>query len=323
MKNFYKILSGKASIEEKKDFYEMLENSPKARRKFLLEKNIYSLLGANQFSTSGKFKEDSFEQFWNKRGNRKEGKIYLNKFLKYAAVLLLMFASGLGTYLSFNTSGDSNVLVYESQKASISSIVLSDGSKIWLNSNSKIEIEESKKIVHAKLVGEAYFDIIHNDKREFLINMGSFMIRDLGTEFNIRAYPEDDNFATTLIEGDVEILDGNENLIYNMNPGENAVFNRISGSFKVEKTDVSIYSSWKENKFVFIDKNLLQICQELEKWYGIHVTIENPAHASSNYTCILERSIAVKQVMDMLKIVSDINYRIEKDQHGEEIIVIE
>jgi len=316
-------LSGKVSYKEKEVFYKMLESSPEDKRNFLLQKNIYSLLKAEQFSTSQQHKEKSFEKLWSNIVDNKKRKSYAHQLLKYAAVILLMLTTGIGTYYISTSTNDSNAYVYESQNASISSILLSDGSKIWLNANSKITITESKKVVNTKLTGEAYFEITHNEKRDFFVDLGSIVVKDLGTEFNVSAYPEDEYYTATLTNGDIDILDAEYNLLSNIDPGEKAIFNRTTGKVKIEKTDVSIYSAWKENKFVFIDKNLSEICEDLENWYGIHFTIEDSEHANVKYTCIIQRSTTIKQVMDMLEIVSGIEYKIEKDKEGEEIVIIQ
>ena len=92
---------------------------------------------------------------------------------------------------------------YTAMKGSVSTIEFADGTKIWLNSGSELTYHEDLKTKQrlAELHGEAFFEVKHRDDFPLLINAGQIVVRDLGTTFNIKAYPEDKTVETSLIEG--------------------------------------------------------------------------------------------------------------------------
>ncbi len=154
-------------------------------------------------------------------------------------------------------------------------MMLNDGTKVWINSETEIKFpvvfpnNERRVIVK----GEAFFDVV-KDGRPFIVSTGKMNIKVLGTEFNVRAYDDEETIQTTLVEGKVQIDVKNNKLV--LKPGEQAVYaegNPIELSKR--KVDISKYVSWKDGRFIFEDERLEDIMKQIERWYDVNVFYMN------------------------------------------------
>lgn len=311
-----KLITGNISSEERDNFLNEIDKKGDLKQEYLKYLNLWKLTSLGSSPTSFVKKNKQFEKFWRKKSRSTRAMIIIRGFLRYAAIFV---AAGILLYL-YQYTTDNNLFEgkdtviqeyrLETNYGSISTLHLKDGSTIWLNSNSKILITELKKKHIVQLKGEAFFDIIHNKKRVFQINVGDLLIIDKGTRFNISAYPEENISRTVLIEGEIELRNKTKNSRVLLNPGEGYVYHRKSKVAELIQADGTVESSWKDGKFIFIDKTLRQICNDLAKWYNVEFIISNPALAETRYTCILKRTTTVNQIMKLLKTTSNIDYEI-------------
>jgi transmembrane sensor len=313
-----KILAGNASDKEKEAFYKELEENEEAKKEFIRLKELWDLYHLGQHKLSAKRKKQLFQEFrLTIQGKNKKTTVPL-RFLnvtKYAAVVLLALLSGFYLH-AIKSQTTSAMRELHSENGSISSVALNDGSKIWLNSNTTLKIWEEKRKVTAKLSGEAYFDIRHDPDREFIVDLGKIKVKDLGTKFNVSAYPEDQFYRTTLVEGDVTILDTDGKEIKALGVNQTFRFNQEDHSFRIEDLDPSIVTGWTSNKFVFIDKPLPEICREFEKWYGVSFHIESEQLKHEKYTSVVRRTTTVAQLLEMFKLTTGINYTFKNEKNG-------
>jgi len=321
---FHKILRNSATEEEKEEFYKQLENDPKRKDEYLRYKNLYVLSTLDSF-TQQHNPNKLFRNFWEKTqtGTRRIG-VY--QLFKYAAVFILALAlGGVASYFfqSANPHLETQVVHYSSTQRSISVVKLDDGSSIWLSSGTDLEIERNQKDeLTAKLDGEAFFDLIPNSDRKFQVDLGKFQVKDIGTKFNIRAYSNESSITTSLVEGKIELVNNSEKLLESEVPGESISYDRQSNEITVVTQDPSLASSWKDGKFVFINKSLREMCEELENWYNIRIDIEDQDLANTHYTSVVKRSTTVKMVLEFLAITDGIKYEITDLKEGKDIIKI-
>lgn len=318
-----KILTGTATAGEKERFYGMLNSNPELREEYFRLLKLWDLSKIGSIKVFETRKRELFKEFWTK--TRFSGKSSSLQFaaplLRYAAIILLAMATGY--LIRMSTARPIEIpfhAVFQSSTGSISSATLSDGSYIWLNANSRISVDQTSGNILAQLDGEAYFNVPHNPEREFIIDIGRLRVRDLGTEFNISSYLGRDVCKVTLLDGDLDITDYEGNVIRNLDTGETFNFNRKSGKYSVQRIDPGLVTGWMEGKFVFIDRTLAEICEELEKWYGITIIIENKDIGEVRYTSVMKRTTTVKSVLEMLKITTKIKYTIEEKKEGKDII---
>ncbi len=325
MEEFKQIVNKELSTEEELTLFSDLDNDSLKRDEYIRLKNLWSLSVIKEQHLPLNKKKEMFENFWHSKKESISHLSLVKSVWKYAAIFILVLFSTSISFLWINHSlnhKDLKEYAFSSSAGSISSFKLSDGSQIWLNAQSNALITEQKNKVLVKLEGEALFDVIHNEDREFLVDVGNYKIRDLGTRFNIRAYAESDIIRTTLIEGNVSILGNKGNTISDLEPGQAFLYNKSERKVSVINVDSELEGAWHEGKFVFIDKTLLQIVFDIEKWYNVDVVIKDEDLANTKFTSVIQRHTTIKQVLDILKSAIDINYKIETKTKGKDLIII-
>ncbi|WP_143524988.1 FecR family protein [Labilibacter marinus] len=319
-----KILANQADQTEKEAFFKQLGEDAKFKEESIGIQNLWHLSHIQNKQSSDIDKKLLFNEFWAKTGGKKVNNYWIGNFQKYAAVILVALFLGMALqyFIPQLRQGKVETYVYQSEKGSVSTVILPDSSKVWLNSDSKLELTNRKGLITAKLSGEAYFDIKHDENREFVVDVGEFKIKDLGTKFNVKAYECDNYYRAALLEGDIDILNTANTTLANINPGQGVIYNKHTGKLKVSNIDTSIESAWTEGKFVFVKKTLAQMCEDLEKWYNVDFNIQNKDLANEQYTCVLKKTTTVEQMLKILKVTSEVNYQILSNETGKDIVII-
>ncbi|RPH29030.1 MAG: DUF4974 domain-containing protein [Bacteroidales bacterium] len=168
-------------------------------------------------------------------------------------------------------------------------IVLSDGTAVYLNSESKLYYPEvfkgnQRKV---KLAGEAFFEVAKNKTLPFIVEVDGKEIQVLGTSFNVRNYPEDKGMATTLVEGKVKVQ-SQAGAIF-LSPGQQAVFNPSTESMEVREVDTKYYTAWHDGRLIYDNEPLENIFIDLSRWYDFDISYLNPDAKQIRFSCNLER----------------------------------
>jgi transmembrane sensor len=322
---YLSILNGSASETEKIKFYQELENDKELLEGYLHFKTLYTgsiLSGSKHFTTSGR----NFENLWS-RMNPGAKSVFVNNWLHYAAIFIVALSLGFAANFMIHqetrfTTITSNI-EYSSEKGAVSRIHLEDGSTIWLSSGSKIDLRrESTGKITATLNGEAYFDMVPDNKRDLTVDLGYFKVKDIGTKFDIRAYHDEKLISATLVNGQIDVSGSSAQPLLSLKPGEYLQFDKQTNHMNVTKQDPSISSAWKDGKFVFIHKSLAEICRELEAWYNVRIEINNHTLANTRYTSVIKRTTTVKLVLEMLSLTDKIHYKITDRKEGKDLVYI-
>lgn len=182
-------------------------------------------------------------------------------------------------------------------------LVLPDGTKVWLNAASSITYPTAffgaERIV--SIVGEAYFEVVHNSKMPFKVKVGEQVVEDIGTSFNINAYTNESNITTTLLEGSVKINAYEHSQI--LKPGEQAKVTDDRTIAVVHYADLDQTMAWKTGLFNFNYANLATVMRELERWYDIEVKYEG-AIPQRTFQGKITRDLNLSQVV---KLLNDVN----------------
>ncbi|MDL5513360.1 FecR domain-containing protein [Arenibacter sp. M-2] len=204
-------------------------------------------------------------------------------------------------------------------------LVLSDGTKVKLNSGSSIKYPvrflkgEDRKVY---LKGEAYFDVTTDETRPFIVNADEMNIRVLGTQFNLSYYPEDEDISTVLVEGAVvlykEGADINTNTSSQLVPGQRAAWNKTSNTMTINEVDTNIYTAWKDGYLLFKASPFSNIKSKLERHFNI--TIEDRSGRLKNqiYTATF-RNETIMEILEAFK--EDIPF--EFIQEGSKITILD
>jgi hypothetical protein len=180
-------------------------------------------------------------------------------------------------------------------------VVLGDGSKIWLNADSRLEYPScfvgDRRVV--KLYGEAYFQISKDEKRPFIVETDGLQTIVLGTEFNVRNYKKE-NSHVTLIEGSVKVNNTANEYSVVLSPGENA---RImeDGSLGVQKVDVDTYIYWRDGYFYFDNRTLAEIMQDIGRWYNVNVVFDDARVMDYKLRYFCKRDEGIEKAVERLQ----------------------
>ncbi len=152
-------------------------------------------------------------------------------------------------------------------------LILSEGTKVWLNSDSKITYPISfvGDVREVELEGEAYFEVARDDKKPFFVKTKCLQVRVLGTCFNVNAYGDNGKVYTALAEGTVEVCDVKDKSALVLTSGQVAELDVLHGQSKVRLSEISLYEqlAWKESMFCFRKMPLVEILKQIERYYDV------------------------------------------------------
>ncbi len=203
-------------------------------------------------------------------------------------------------------------------------VKLSDGTMIWLNSDSKLKYpavfpENTTRIIEL-VYGEAYLEVspssAHSGKSFSVFSEGQ-EINVLGTQFNIKAYANDEQVVTTLVEGKVLVKKGGVAKI--LNPNEQSITSESNKGIEVLEIDAQQEISWVNGMFTFNEESLAEIMKILSRWYNINVVFESPELKNYTFTGVLERTDSFLDIIRLIEATSE--SEVTFDIRGETVII--
>jgi hypothetical protein len=198
-----------------------------------------------------------------------------------------------------------------------SRILLSDGTKVWLNAGSRFAFPSgfSGKNREVYLEGEAYFEVAKSNGRPFYVNTPELQVKVLGTRFNLSAYASDNRVETILLEGKVSVSANtafgliNRELI--LKPYQRASYNKENrGTSVTSEPEADIYISWTEGWFLFSKENIASVMRKLERYYNIRIVYDQSFGDSELISGKLDLKETLQEVMTVLSDVAPISFRI-------------
>ena len=191
-------------------------------------------------------------------------------------------------------------------------LVLSDGTNVWLNSETLLKFPKTftpgQDRVVELIYGEAYFDVtpseLHGGSPFKVINVNQ-SVEVLGTEFNIKAYPDDTTELTTLVEGKVNVEHGNSGKI--LRPNEQSILDLENLKMSVVQVDALSESSWKRGLFSFRGKPLKEIMKVVSRWYDVDVEFQNSELETIPFRGVLGKNQNIEELLSTIKSLSIID----------------
>lgn len=195
---------------------------------------------------------------------------------------------------------------------------LSDGTQIWLNSDTKlkypVQFVEGKVREVELLYGEAFFDVAPDTTRtnstHFIVRTSMQRIEVLGTEFNIEAYKEEATTATTLVKGRVTVTDGITQKI--LKPNEQARYNKDYQRMEIRTVNAYDEISWRRGEFSFTNKPLEDIAKVLARWYDIDIVIENAQLKKTTFNGVLSKDQDLKSIFETINKTNPLSYTVNE-----------
>lgn len=233
-------------------------------------------------------------------------------FRKIAAIFICAFCIwGAWDILSFQDEVEVKEVTFitkKNPKGVKSSIKLSDGSVIHLNSNSEIiypnEFSDSLRTISLK--GEAFFDV-SKESRPFKVNVDNTIVEVLGTEFNINQ-SKGEELAVALVSGKVKVNDTHGNQVI-LDPSEMLVI-KNDGNFYKSTFDSLQVVGWKDKNLIFKRDDFYTVKEKLENWYGIEITVKGKIGSKWAYTGEYHDE-TLKNVLEGIRQTSNIHYKLK------------
>ena len=207
-----------------------------------------------------------------------------------------------------------------------SMIVLSDGTKVWLNAGSQLVypavfLKDTREV---SLVGEAFFDVVKNPGKPFVVNSSDVKIRVLGTRFDISAYPEDKIIQTVLEEGKIDLkYTGNgifkRDYVVEMEPNQMVEFDKVSRETNSSTVNVTKYISWKEGMLEFDKVALIKAMKQVERFYNVRIFFDDPSIGAYKLSGKLDLKDEPEKVLNVIKLTVPIDW--QRKSNGDFIII--
>lgn len=231
-----------------------------------------------------------------------------------------LYSNGQEIIYNSNTSTvDANVTAYNYltiPRGGQFFVKLSDDTKVWLNSESQLKYPESfvkgKERTVELIYGEAYFEVSPSTEHSgtgFKVVSKNQSIEVLGTQFNLRAYDDESEVYTTLVEGSIVLENTQQKIV--LKPNQQSAVGDSNAKFKVRKVDVYNEISWKEGVFSFEDKPLVEIMSVLGRWYNFNVLFENKKLEKDLFGGSFSKDQELSEILDMIKNITQADFEIK------------
>lgn len=296
-------IKGEISTEERLKVAAWLEENPENMREFLALRKLYDI--------------SLWQAKVNKPRSIKKAQYSIRKItveiLKIAAILLIGF---LGSKQLLTRQSDKThmqtIHVPAGQRAEIT---LADGTHVWLNSRSTLRFPDQfgTDTRNVELDGEGYFSVQHNEDSPFIVQTQTHAIKVLGTEFNVKAYPNTSLFEAALLKGSVRISSPDLKNGLLLKPNEMvSIENRMIRKSIINNND---YFKWKEGLFCFEDESIQDLIKKLELYYDTTIEIQRPALLKYHYSGKFRIQDGIEHVLRVLQLKHKFTYIKEDDKN--------
>lgn len=217
-----------------------------------------------------------------------------------------------------------NTLIVPYGKRSV--LTLADGTRIWLNSGSKLVYPSQfdGRLREVYLEGQAFFSVTHAEDVPFYVHTKDMEVKVLGTEFDVSAYDDDPYTATVLTKGSVELTTQRQALFGSkktkITPGTRAVFDQGRAALETEQVDVREYVSWKDGFLALNSAPLAEILKKLSRYYRVDIELKQPKLAGVTFGGSLALQDDIRDVLTGLSLTTGLIY---KQQPNERRYVLE
>jgi len=201
-----------------------------------------------------------------------------------------------------------------------SQIVLVDGTKVWLNSDTKIKYPGtfSKNQRDVYLEGEAFFEVSKNPHQPFVVHTTGISVKVLGTKFNVKAYPDEDNVETSLFEGKISLLMTNpwskEMAVKEVRPGQSLLYSKADRELTENRFPEEEITGWKKNQLIFRDDTFSNLVKKVERWYDVKVVYNEKLFNDRRLTVELYEGERLERLLEIISKALLVDYKYEKGE---------
>lgn len=297
----YKFFNGETTLEEEQQVRQYIEASADNWKEYLRERKLYDTLILRNATICEK----------HTRRKQQLRKVMI-ECMKAAAILLIAFSTAFFWFRQPDKASGA-MSVVSTLQGQMANITLPDGTRVWLNSNTRLAYPETfaRGKREVQIEGEAYFEVFHNATQPFVVRTSLSEVEVLGTKFYVGAYPGSGEFETSLIEGSVRVGTGPSSLL--LSPSYKAVLK--SGKMVVQKiTDFDAYR-WREGLICFKSKHFTDILAEFEKYYGVRIDLSQKEANNPVLTAKFRVSDGIEYALRVLQRDVDFTYSRNDDEN--------
>jgi transmembrane sensor len=351
----WKYFEGETEGAEERMISDWLDENKQNRQLFSVMKKAYVEIEADALQDDAHVERayDKFIDHINRleleqNSKRKEKHYFMRSALiRYASVAAIIIGVGLLAFVVGSQkpfSHKQKKYLVEVPYGSRTSMVLPDGSKIWLNAGSKFKYYDNfgKKTRDVYLEGEAFFEVVKKNQ-PFIVHTSHIDIKVLGTSFNVKSYPDDNKIEATLVEGNIMIERKESNHPLYLKPHEKLTYSKSSKSYEIrderdhneisgqnrkelnkvqgekishqiqiyKNVNTEVCTAWRDGKLIINDESLEDLAKILERKYDIKFKFKDDKLKHYSYTGTL-RDFPLEQVLHALELTSPVHYSIRE-----------
>lgn len=264
--------------------------------------------------------DQAFERFRKRTGLDQSGRQSYKWYRTWSVAAVAIVLLGLITVTAYwqgsrQIQSNFSDIVVEAPLGSKTKLTLPDGSTVWLNAGSKMVYSQGFGVSDRRLAfqGEGYFEVEKNDEMPFLVQTHDVNVTVVGTKFNFRNYPEDEEAVVELLEGKVALENQlKEESVRYLSPNEKMVLHKATGELDITSAKVKEATLWTENILLFDEDLLPDIVRELERSYHVQIEIENEDLKQTRfYGQFNQLEQNIYDVLDMLSETGKLKYHEE------------
>lgn len=252
---------------------------------------------------------------------------FKNSYPAKVAAAVLILLTGYLLLIQFNIFNNNSIteLTWNEKRTEPgqkSILTLFDGSRITLNAGSTLKYPKQfgTDVREVFLEGEAYFEVKRNESRPFIVRSENISTTVLGTQFNVKAFPNESNISVSLVEGKVSVNKLNDPDQITLKPAQQFIYNKNDKSQLVTEFDLHQVIGWKNDLFKFENEKLENVIAVLERAYGVKIEIKNKTVLEKRITTQFNQD-SFWTMIKVLKEVTGLNYRtINKDNEVQKVV---
>ncbi len=272
---------GRINLQEQIELSELLANSSDLATENMLRNDWQILLDqeSKALSNSATLLDKVHHQIRLNEDAKVIRPNWLSAFQRIAAILIVPLLLSFIGYFYYQSSKQNQINSFAEIQCPLgvrTKFYLPDGSTGFLNSGSRLKypgrFDNERKV---QLVGEAFFDVQHDEKRPFHVNTKNLDIKVLGTTFNVIANEDENTEEVILQTGKVDVSSQTGKQLTTLKPNEKITLSTDKLTFVKNEVEATQYTSWKEGKLVFRNENMQQVAQRLSRWYNAEVVVDD------------------------------------------------
>lgn len=332
-------LSNEASIEERTELQLLLQEDASLQQRFSILKDLWvpsqtddlqASLKSARLLAKAKLQE---QENHSAKGRWKYLPLNRSAWAVAASIIIIavafyIFRPGASSQIAEQITPTDSIITSNGNR---SQLLLPDGSRVWLNSGSILRYQNfSGKTREVELIGEAYFDVVRMPEKPFIVHAEGVNIKVLGTSFNVRCYPEDNNIEATLLHGAIAVThkdDPGKKMIL-LKPNQKLSISKmftLKGSsdsfvpYNVDDLDSTVQpaqlieTAWVYNRLEFKNSDFRTLAVQMERWYNVRIVFGDKAVQELRFVGSFEKE-TVTEALSALQLVASFSYEIKNNE---------